>query len=502
VGLLMSKETLILVDVLAKEKDLDKETVIGVVEAGLATATKRRIGNEQLDIRVSLNRQSGDYETFRRWLVVEGEPEQADLQLSLAEASKRQAGIKPGDTIEEPIDSIEFGRIEAQIVKQVILQKVREAKRYNIAKSYQEKIGQLIIGSIKRITREQALVDLGDNAEALLLREEMIPREAFRVGDRIRAYLYDVHLEAKGTQIFVSRAKPEMLIELFKIEVPEIAEEVIEIKGAARDPGLRAKLAVKTNDKRIDPIGACIGMRGSRVQAVSSELAEERVDIVLWDDNPAQYVINAMAPAEVASIVVDEDNHSMDIAVEEQQLSQAIGRNGQNIRLASTLTGWTLNVMSVGEAEEKHKTETANLQKVFVDQLGVDEEIADILAQEGFTTVEEIAYVPMQELLDIEDFDEQIVQELRIRAQDALLMKAIATEETLSGAKPADDLLTMEGMTEHLAKVLASNNIITRDDLAELSVDELVAIKDTEVNEKKAAQLIMTARAPWFENTD
>ena len=413
-------------------------------EGPLATATKRRANDDNSDIQVSIDIQTGEYTTVRRWHVIEGEPEDPDLQLSLEQANKRKPGVKLGEVFEEPVESVVFGRIAAQIAKQVILQKVREAKRLNIAKSYQERLGQLIVGSIKRVTREFAIVDLGDNAEALLPREEMIPREAFRVGDRIKAYLYDVRPEAKGPQIFISRARPEMLIELFKIEVPEIAEEVIEIKGAARDPGLRAKLAVKTNDRRIDPIGACIGMRGSRVQAVSSELAEERVDIVLWDDNPAQFVINAMAPAEVASIVVDEDNHSMDIAVEEAQLSQAIGRNGQNIRLASTLTGWILNIMSVAEAEEKQQAETANLQQVFVEQLGVDEDIADILAQEGFTSVEEIAYVPVQELLAIEDFDDDIVQELRIRAQDALLMKAFATEDQITNAVPADDLIKMD----------------------------------------------------------
>lgn len=497
----MSKEILLMVDVIANEKDVDKETVFEAIEIALATATKRRANDDNSDIQVNIDRQTGEYSTVRRWHVVDNEPEDPDLQLSLEQAKERKADVKPGEIIEETVESIAFGRIAAQIAKQVILQKVREAKRLNIARSYQERLGQLIVGSIKRVTREFAIVDLGDNAEALLLREEMIPREAFRVGDRIKAYLYEVRPEAKGPQIFISRAKPEMLIELFKIEVPEIAEDIIEIKGAARDPGLRAKLAVKTNDKRIDPIGACIGMRGSRVQAVSSELAEERVDIVLWDDNPAQFVINAMAPAEVVSIVVDEDNHSMDIAVEEAQLSQAIGRNGQNIRLASNLTGWTLNIMSVSEAQEKQQAETANLQQVFVEQLGVDEEIADILAQEGFTSVEEIAYVPVQELLAIEDFDEDIVQELRVRAQDALLMKAFATEDQIAHAMPADDLINMEGMTEHLAKILASHQIITQDDLAELSVDELVAIKEADLNEKQAAQLIMTARAPWFADT-
>ncbi len=498
----MSKEILLMVDVIANEKDVDKETVFEAIEIALATATKRRANDDNSDIQVSIDRQTGEYSTVRRWHVIDNEPEDPELQLSLEQARVRKADAKPGEIIEEPVESVAFGRIAAQIAKQVILQKVREAKRLTIAKSYQERLGQLIVGSIKRVTREFAIVDLGDNAEALLPREEMIPREAFRVGDRIKAYLYEVRPEAKGPQIFISRAKPEMLIELFKIEVPEIAEDIIEIKGAARDPGLRAKLAVKTNDKRIDPIGACIGMRGSRVQAVSSELAEERVDIVLWDDNPAQFVINAMAPAEVVSIVVDEDNHSMDIAVEEAQLSQAIGRNGQNIRLASNLTGWTLNIMSVTEAQEKQQAETANLQQVFVEQLGVDEEIADILAQEGFTSVEEIAYVPVQELLAIEDFDEDIVQELRVRAQDALLMKAFATEDQIAHAMPADDLINMEGMTEHLAKILASHQIVTQDDLAELSVDELVAIKEADLNEKQAAQLIMTARAPWFANTE
>jgi len=392
--------------------------------------------------------------------------------------------------------SVEFGRIAAQTAKQVIVQKVREAERARIVEAFQDRVGELVMGVVKRVEKGNVTIDLGDNVEALIPREEMIPREAVRPGDRVRGYLKEVRSEARGPQLFVSRTAPNLLIELFKLEVPEVGEGLIEILGAARDPGSRAKIAVKTNDPRIDPVGACVGMRGSRVRAVSNELADERVDIILWDENPAQFVINAMSPAEAVSIVVDEDMHSMNIAVEDDQLSQAIGRGGQNVRLASELTGWELNVMSESQATERTEAEIEASQKMFMEQLDVDEEVAAILVQEGYSSVEEVAYVPLNEMQEIEEFDEEMVNELRNRAKDVLLTKALAQEEVLESAKPAEDLLNMEGMDPHLAYQLASIGVVTMEDLAEQSVDEL---KDVEnLDEEKAAQLIMTARAPWF----
>jgi N utilization substance protein A len=405
--------------------------------------------------------------------------------------------VELGGIWEEKIANIEFGRIAAQTAKQVIVQKVREAERDIIIAEYRHKIGGLISGTVKKVTRESVLVDLGGNAEGLLAREHMIPRENFRVGDRIRALLLDVRSEPRGPQLFLSRTDPGMLIELFKIEVPEIAEEVIEIKAAARDPGSRAKIVVRTNDGRIDPVGACVGMRGSRVQVVSNELANERIDIILWDDNPAQLVINSMAPAEVASIIVDEDSHTMDVAVEEENLAQAIGRSGQNVRLSSELTGWTINVMSVAEAAEKQQQETSGFVEMFVAKLDVDEDIAEILVSEGFTSLEEIAYVPLEEILSIDGFDEDIANELRNRAKDALLTQAIASEEGLSSANVADDLINMEGMDDTLALALAKKGVLSMEDLAEQSIDELMDIDG--MDEERAGKLIMTARAPWFE---
>jgi len=402
-----------------------------------------------------------------------------------------------GGIWDEKVPNIEFGRIAAQTAKQVIVQKVREAERDIIIAEYRHKIGGLISGTVKKVTRESVLVDLGGNAEGLLAREHMIPRENFRVGDRIRALLLDVRSEPRGPQLFLSRTDPGMLIELFKIEVPEIAEEVIEIKAAARDPGSRAKIVVRTNDGRIDPVGACVGMRGSRVQVVSNELANERIDIILWDDNPAQLVINSMAPAEVASIIVDEDSHTMDVAVEEENLAQAIGRSGQNVRLSSELTGWTINVMSVAEAAEKQQHETSGFVEMFVAKLDVDEDIAEILVSEGFTSLEEIAYVPLEEILSIDGFDEDIANELRNRAKDALLTQAIASEEGLSSANVADDLINMEGMDDALALALAGKGVLCMEDLAEQSIDELMDIDG--MDEERAGKLIMTARAPWFE---
>ena len=392
--------------------------------------------------------------------------------------------------------SVEFGRIAAQTAKQVIVQKVREAERAQVVSEYLPKVGELVAGSVKKVTRDAVIVDLGNNAEALLGRESLIPRETFRVGDRLRALLLEVRPDARGPQLILSRTSPKMLVELFKIEVPEIAEQVIEIRGAARDPGSRAKIAVKTNDGRIDPVGACVGMRGSRVQAVSGELAGERIDIVLWDDNPAQLVVNAMSPAEVASIVVDEDDHSMDIAVGEDNLAQAIGRGGQNVRLASELTGWTINIMTQEEAAAKQQAEASNYVAEFMAALGVDEDMAGVLAEEGFTTLEEIAYVPMEEMLSIEGFDEELAHELRNRAKDALLTKAIAAEEKLGDVEPAADLLELEGMDRRLAYKLASHKIITREDLAEQAIVDLLDIED--IGNDRAAALIMAARAPWF----
>jgi N utilization substance protein A len=421
-------------------------------------------------------------------------------QILLEEARQRDPDIQVGDSIEEPMESVDFGRIGAQTAKQVIVQKVREAERAQVVEAYKDRIGELITGIVKRVERGNVYLDLGGNAEAIIYREEMIPREAVRPGDRLRGYLQDVRSEPRGPQLFVSRVAAEFLIELFKLEVPEVGQGLIEILGAARDPGLRAKIAVLSNDPRIDPIGACVGMRGSRVQTVSTELAGERVDIILWNENPAQFVINAMSPAEVISIVVDEDKSSMDVAVSTDQLSQAIGRGGQNVRLASQLTGWELNVMDEQQAAVKSEEEAQVLQKLFMDDLDVDEEVAAILVQEGFSTVEEIAYVPNSELLQIEEFEEDIVEELRGRARDVLLTRAIANEEGVGGSQPARDLLGMEGMDNDLAFTLAAAGIVTMEDLAEQAIDDLMDIEG--MDEERAGTLIMTARAPWFADEE
>ena len=402
---------------------------------------------------------------------------------------------------EEQVESVEFGRIAAQTAKQVIVQKVREAERAQIVPLYQSRMNELISGTVKKLGRDSIIVDLGNNAEAILTREHLIPREVFRIGDRLRAMLVDIRPDNRGPQLILSRTAPAMLIELFKVEVPEIAEDVIQILGAARDPGSRAKIAVQTNDGRIDPVGACVGMRGSRVQAVSGELAGERIDIVLWDDNPAQLTINAMAPAEVASIVLDEETHSMDIAVTEENLAQAIGRGGQNVRLASDLCGWSLNIMTEEEAAQKMEEESSKFVAEFIEYLSVDDDVAEVLVEEGFTTLEEIAYVPMEEMLAIEGFDEEIVNELRNRAKDALLTKAIASEEALGDVKPADDLLEMRTMSRELAFKLAGNDVVCMEDLAELAVPELIDIAP-EISEEEAAQLIMIAREPWFAEAE
>lgn len=497
----MNKEILLVVEVVSNEKQVDREVIFEAIEAALETATKRR-ADEEIDVKVKIDRKVGDYSTVRRWLVIDDESEEDDgglTTLTLTEAKKRNPAAKVDTYLEEPMESVEFGRIAAQKAKQVIIQKVLEAERNQMVSAYREKIGSLINGTVKRVTREFIVLDLGNHAEAMLYRTEMIPHEAFRVGDRVRSYLYEIQTEGvKTPQILISRTRAAMLVELFKIEVPEIGEELIDIKAAARDPGSRAKIAVKTNDGRIDPVGACVGMRGARVQAVSGELGGERIDIVLWDDNPAQLVINAMAPAEVASIVVDEDTHTMDIAVKSEQLSQAIGRHGQNVRLASDLTGWTLNVMTVEDAEAKSAAEGEKILNLFSEKLGVEADVAEVLVNEGFSSLEEIAYVPVQELLEIDGFDQDLVTALRDRAKAALLTQAIADEQALEKAEPAADLLEMEGMDKHTAYILASNGVITREDLAEQAVDDVLEFGG--IDEEKAAELIMTARKIWFED--
>lgn len=505
----MNKEILLVVEAVSNEKGVENDVIFQAIEAALEMATKKRAGAE-IDVKVTINRKTGDYQTVRRWLVIDDAQEEEEVEngggdegltrLTLSQAKERNPEIKVGEYIEEEMDSVEFGRIAAQKAKQVIVQKVHEAERAQMLNAFKERLGTLVNGVVKKVTRDYVLLDLGNNAEAILSRSEMVPHEAVRTNDRLRAYLYEIRADAKGPQMAVSRTRPEMLIELFKIEVPEIGEELIEIKAAARDPGSRAKIAVKTNDGRIDPIGACVGMRGARVQAVSGELGGERVDIILWDDNPAQLVINAMAPAEVASIVVDEDSHTMDLAVKEEQLSQAIGRNGQNVRLASELTGWRLNVMTEEQAKAKSSAEEQNVLELFKEKLGIDDEIAVILTEEGFTSLEEIAYVPLQEMLEIDGFDEELVGALRERAKAVLLTKAIAAEQELEKAEPARDLLEMEGMERHFAYRLANHGIITREDLAEQSVDDLLDIG--EINEEQAAKLIMIARKPWFDKAD
>jgi N utilization substance protein A len=492
----MNKEILLVADAVSNEKGVDKELIFQAIETALATATKKRF-DEDSTIEVVINRTTGDYETWRSWeLVADDVMAELGTQLYLDEAGDKDASLKVGDIYREKIENADFGRIAAQTAKQVIVQKVREAERAQMVDEYRDRMGELISGTVKKVTRDSIIVDLGNNAEGILPRDQLIGREIFRMGDRIRALLLEVRTEARGPQLLLSRSNPQMLVELFKIEVPEIAEEVIEIKGAARDPGLRAKIAVKTNDGRIDPVGACVGMRGSRVQAVSNELGGERVDIVLWDDNPAQFVINAMSPAEIESIVVDEDANSMDLAVNEENLAMAIGRGGQNVRLACELTGWNINVMSIADWQSKQEAESGSYINMFMSALDVDEDIAGVLVEEGFTTLEEVAYVPLEEMLAIDGFDEDIAEELRARAKDALLTQALASEERIEGVAPAEDLLNMEGMDETLAAELARRGIVTMEDLAEQSIDELVDIKG--VDATRAAALIMKAREPWF----
>ncbi|MEQ1485839.1 transcription termination factor NusA [Methyloglobulus sp.] len=499
-----NKEILLVAEVFSNEKDIDKEIVFEAIESALEAATIKRHTN-QIKVRVIIDRKTGDYVTYRQWDVVDVNPEvDGDVefpasQILLEAARMEDKDIQIGDVVQEEIESVDFGRIAAQTAKQVIIHKVREAERKKIVEAYQSRVGELITGIVKRIEKGNVYLDLGGHVEALIAKEDMIPREAIRNGDRIRGYLKDVRSEARGPQLFISRTAPELLIALFRLEVPEVNEGMISIMGAARDPGSRAKIAVKGNDPRLDPVGACVGMRGSRVQSVTNELAGERVDIILWNPSEAQFVINAMAPAEIQSIVVDEDKHSMDLAVSSENLSQAIGRGGQNVRLATQLTGWELNVLDATKAEEKSEAEAAKIKQLFVEQLDVDDDIAMILVDEGFNTVEEIAYVPFSEMLAIEGFDENLVNELRSRAKDALLIKAIAAEENIESAEPADDLLEMAGMDKDLAYEMARLGIITMEDLAEQSVDDLLDLKG--MTEERAAQLIMKAREPWFAET-
>ena len=496
-----NKEILMVVDVVSNEKEIDRSVLFGAIEAALEMATKK-LYREDIAVRVAIDRVTGDYETFRQWEVLEADEEfeggleNPDAQILLEEAQKKDAALELGDFIEEPIESTDFGRIGAQAAKQVIVQKVREAERRKVYELYKDKVGELVTGVIKRIERGNVFVDLEGTADAIIPREEMIPREPVRTGDRIRGYLKGVEEVTRGPQLTVSRSTPELLIALFKLEVPEVGDGLIEILGAARDPGSRAKIAVRTRDQRLDPVGACVGMRGSRVQAVSNELAGERVDIILWDENEAQFVINAMSPAEVVAIVVDEDNHSMDVSVRDDSLSQAIGRGGQNVRLASELTGWSLNVMSETQADEQSSSEADGYAQQLMLDLDVDEDVALILVQEGYTTLEEINFAALDDLSNIEEFDEDIAEELQQRAKDAYLIKAIASEEVLEEHEPAEDLLGMEGMERKLAYKLASKGVITMEDLADLATDELLEMID--IDEERATALIMKAREPWF----
>ncbi|SFN98828.1 NusA antitermination factor [Nitrosospira briensis] len=493
----MTREVLLLVDALAREKNVEKDIVFVALELALASATKKRF-QEDADVRVSIDHQTGDYQSLRRWQVVADDAvEDPARQIALSEALERNPEIKPDEFIEEVLEPVEFGRIGAQAAKQVIFQKIRDAEREQILNDFLERKEYMVTGTIKRMERGNAIIESG-RVEAALPRDQMIPKENLRIGDRVRAYLYKIDRNARGPQLILSRIAPEFLIKLFELEVPEIEEGLLEIKVAARDPGSRAKIAVKSNDPRVDPIGTCVGMRGSRVQAVTGELAGERVDIILWADDPATFVINALAPAEISSILVDEEKHSMDIVVDEDNLAQAIGRGGQNVRLASELTGWELNIMTMEESQAKNEEEFSVLRELFMEKLDVDEEVADILVQEGFTTIEEVAYVPLSEMLEIEAFDEQTVNELRTRARNSLLTDAIVSEEKVEHI--AEDLLSLDGMDGQTARELAAKGVNTQEDLADLAVDDLVEM--VEMDAERARQLIMAARAPWFASAD
>jgi transcription termination/antitermination protein NusA len=489
----MSRELLMLVDALAREKNVEKDIVFAALELALASATKKRF-KEDVDVRVEIDRETGEYKSFRRWqIVVDDEHELPPQQIALTDAIEQKLDKQVGDYVEEPLEPVEFGRIGAQTAKQVILQKIRDAEREQILNDFLQREEFIVTGAIKRMERGNAIIESG-RIEAALPKDQMIPKENLRIGDRVRAFLLKVDRNNRGPQLILSRTVPEFLIKLFELEVPEIEEGLLEIKAAARDPGSRAKIAVKSNDQRIDPIGTCVGMRGSRVQAVTAELAGERVDIILWSPDPAQFVINALAPAEVSKITVDEESHSMDVVVDEENLAQAIGRNGQNVRLASELTQWELNIMTEEESQKKNDEEGTVVRKVFMERLDVDEEVANILIHEGFTTLEEVAYVPLNEMLEIESFDEDTVNELRSRARNALLVEAIASEEHVENV--ASDLLTLDGMDNETARVLAAKGVTTQEELADLAVDDLVDL--TGIDAERAKQLIMTARAPWF----
>ena len=489
----MSREILLLVDALAREKNVNRDVVFGALEMALASATKKRF-TEDVDVRVAIDRNTGNYDSFRRWKVVPDDAvELPPAQIALSEAHKRDVALKLEDYIEEPLEALEWGRIGAQTAKQVILQKIRDAEREQILNDFLSRGGELVTGTVKRMERGNAIVESG-RLESLLPRENMIPKENLRVGDRVRAWVMKIDRQARGPQLILSRTAPQFIMKLFELEVPEIEEGLLEIKSAARDPGVRAKIAVHTNDRRIDPIGTCVGMRGSRVQAVTQELAGERVDIVLWSADPAQFVIGALAPADVSSIVVDEEKHSMDVVVDEENLAIAIGRSGQNVRLASEMTGWTINLMTEEDSKKKQQEESGKIRETFMQRLDVDQEVADILIQEGFSTLEEIAYVPLQEMMEIEALDEETVNELRSRARNALLVQAIASEESIESVD--QNLLKLEGMDTDLAAKLAAHGVKTRDDLADLALDELSEMSG--IDEERAKVLIMAARAHWF----
>lgn len=494
----MNKEILLVAEAVSNEKQVPREKIFEALEFAIASATKKK-NDGDIEVRVCIDQTTGDFDTFRRWLVIPDDQEQQNpyAELTLSAAQIDEPEIQPGEYVEEQIESIKFDRITTQTAKQVIVQKVREAERAQMIAEYEDKVGELVTGTVKKVNRDNIIVDLGNNAEGVIYRDDMLPRETFRPGDRVRGLLYVIRPEARGAQLFVSRTHPDMLVELFRLEVPEIAEETLEIKSAARDPGSRAKIAVKTNDKRLDPVGACVGMRGSRVQAVSGELGGERVDIVLWDENPAQFVINAMAPAEVASIVVDEDSNTMDVAVEADNLAQAIGRNGQNVRLASQLTGWELNVMTIEDLNAKHEEENSKVLTLFTDYLDIDEDFALVLIDEGFSTLEEVAYVPASELLAIEGMEEEMVEELRNRARAILTTRALASEETAEGKAPTEALLSLDGMSQEIATQLAARGISDLEELAEQGTDDINDIE--ELDDEKAGALIMAARnIVWF----
>ena len=490
----MSREILLLVDALAREKNVAKDIVFTALESALASATKKRI-HDEADVRVSIDRETGDYDSYRRWVVLpDAEVENDEAQMGLIDAKDMNPEVEVGEYIEEPLEPIDFGRIGAQAAKQVILQKIRDAEREQVLNDFLERKEHLVTGTIKRMERGNGIIEVG-RLEAVLPRDQMIPKENLRVGDRVKAYLLRIDRNARGPQLILSRTAPEFLVKLFELEVPEIEDGLLEIRAWSRDPGLRAKIAVKSNDPRVDPIGTCVGLRGSRVTAVRNEIGGEQIDIILWASDPAQFVIAALQPAEVSSIVVDEEAHSMDVVVDENNLAIAIGRGGQNVKLAAELTAWAINLMSVEESSVKHEEERLGLRSLFMQRLDVDEEVADILIDEGFSSLEEIAYVPLAEMLEIEAFDEDTVNELRNRARNVLLTEAIVTEEQLETV--SEDLLTLEGMDKSLAALLAKGGVRSRDDLADLAVDELVDL--AAIDQERATALITVARAHWFE---